>query len=138
MRMIIKISVAATTAIVLLCVGFYFLFFHMRTSEQVVSVSPDGMYKCEVTERSNGSHCVAQIMLYRQRSSWSADWAVMDKREVSNDSACRSSYSIDWSFNEKFRSTGVTVFGDFGGPPFAGTILYRQTLEPDAKPGGSP
>jgi hypothetical protein len=119
--------------LLLLCVGIYFLLFHMHTTAHVVSVSPDGMYKCELIERTNGGQSPAQIVLYRRLSPWTPDWGILDSADVHNDSACRSNYSVDWEYNEKHRSTGVVVFGDFGGAPFEGTVVFERALDPNAK-----
>jgi len=126
---------AGVLAAVLIAIGLgvYFLYFAAQTTAHVVSVSPGGMYKCELTERLNGDQSTAQIVLYRRMSPWKPDWEVVDSADVYNDSACRSSYSIDWEYNDKHRSTGVVVFGDFGGAPFEGTTVYERALDPKAK-----
>lgn len=129
-----KVAATVGVALALLCLGVYALFFHARVSAHVVSVSPDGMFKCELTERSNGGQSAGEIVLYQRMSPWTPeDWEAVDKGGVYNDSACRSNYSINWAYNEKHRSTGVVVFGDFGGAPFAGTMVYERTLDPAAK-----
>ena len=128
-----KIGLSVACVIILPLLGLYFLFFHMSTTAHVVSVSPDGMYKCELTERANSGQSIAEVVLYRRMSSWEADWEAMDSQEIRNDSACRSNYTIDWAYNKENRSVGVTVFGDFGGAPFSGTAIYTHDLDPAAK-----
>jgi len=129
-----KVAGAVAVVLVLLCLGVYFAWFHMWTTAHVVSVSPDGMYKCELTERSDVGQSVGRVILYRRMSPWDrADWQVLDSGDVRNDSVSRSNYSIVWAYNEKQRSTKVIVFGDFGSAPFEGTIVYERTLDPQIK-----
>jgi len=129
-----KVAVGCLVVSLLLLCSVYYTFFHVRTTAHFVSVSPDGMYKCEVTEwgRRNGNQ-TAKIVLYRQwRFPDREDWKIQDSNEIGGDSACRSNYSIDWEYNAKRRSTKVIVFGDFGSPPYEGTVIYERPLNPNA------
>jgi hypothetical protein len=46
-----------------------------------------------------------------------------------DDSACRSNYSINWEYDDKHRTTGLIVFGDYGSPPFPGEIIFKIPLQ---------
>jgi hypothetical protein len=133
-----KVAVGCLVVFLLLlcsvCLGVYYMFFHVRTTAHVASVSPDGMYKCEVTERGNPyGNQTAKIVLYRH---WwwpdKQDWKIQDSNEIGGDSACRSNYSIDWEYNAKRRSTKVIVFGDYGSPPYEGRVVFERLLDPNA------
>ncbi len=96
--------------------------FGEHETASVESVSPDGMFRCTVTERASTGQCRSEIVLY-SRQGTSGFWTETNRRSVQNDSACRSNYSVDWDYDEKHRTTGLKVFGDFGSPPFPGEVL---------------
>lgn len=127
------IFAVVAVVLVLLCGGIYLLFFHERISERAVSVSPDGMYKCRVIERCSVGQSNGEVILWRRMSPWKPDWEMMDRGDIYNDSASRANYTINWMYNDKRRSTGIIVFGDFGGAPFSGTVVFQRALDPGAK-----
>ena len=55
-------------------------------------------------------------------------WQEIRQATPPGDSACRSSYSIAWQYDGNHRATGVTVFADYGTPPFPGMILFEMPL----------
>lgn len=103
------------------------------TTACVQATSPDGMYRCTVEEKSTATQSNVVITVYRRKImvlSGTNLWEIIDNKEVRNDSASRSNYSIDWSLDKKNRTRGITVFGDFGSPPFPGEVLLQRTFRP--------
>ena len=115
----------------------YYFFFHESVTFEDVSISPDGMYKCEVRETSDGYQSEALIKVYRRKNlicvSGPDLWELFEEEEVYNDSSCRSNYSIDWEYDDERRTTKLVVFGDFGTPPFPGEILLEVPLDSGMK-----
>ena len=118
--------------------GVWYLLFAEHVRHFVQSVSPDGMFRCTVTQRwCRGSR--AEVLLEgwkeERRGSDDGPWESMTRQDLAGDtSACRSNYSITWQYDAKHRTTGVTVFGDYGSPPFPGEIIFKMPLgAPEAK-----
>jgi hypothetical protein len=100
------------------------------------------MFRCTLTEWSGsflsrrGWAIQAKIAIEKRNkqnlilsSSEEKVWEDVKRQPIQvDDSACRSNYSITWQYDEKHRTTGVTVFGDYGTPPFPGEIIFTMPL----------
>jgi len=98
-----------------------------ETLETLRSTSPDGMYRCSVKLTHDGQ-ARTYITLHGRCPSPRQQWQVVAEELVEDDSACRSNYSIDWQYDDRHRTTGVTVFGDFGTPPYPGEIIFSHSV----------
>jgi len=121
---------------VIVVAGIAFLayrFLGEKVSFETVSVSPDGMYRCEVIETQSLGQCKAKIRVFQRSNSVEDPWELLESEEISNDSACRSNYSVDWQYDGRNRTELVTVFGDFGSPPFPGDIIFEMPIAPESR-----
>jgi len=118
-------------AAVLIVAAVYLGFFHKWLRARIESVSPDGMYRYELAERSDKFNVDVTFALYQRASD--SDWELMEAGKIPTDSAAPSNWSIDWQYDDKRRTTGIVLFGDYGSPPFEGTVVYRKSLDPGAK-----
>ena len=133
MLMRYKVIGCLSVPLLLSCLGFYLLLFHSWTSAHVVSDSPDGMFRCEVTERSTPGESNATIILFCRRSDGEQDWRQIDSEDIYNDSASRAYYCIDWGHDANRCATKVVVLSDFSVGPH-GEVIYERSLGPRAKP----
>ena len=101
--------------------------FSEDTLETLESTSPDGMYRCSVKLTHDGQ-ARTYITVHGLSLAPRPEWKVVAEEVVEDDSAGRSNYSIDWQYDERRRTTGVIVFGDFGGPPYPGEIIFRHHM----------
>ena len=118
-------------AIVVVAAAAFFVyrsFFGEKVSFETASVSPDGMYRCEVRETYDFGQCKATIKVFHRNGSGDAPWTLVKTEHIRNDSACRSNYSVDWEYDEHYRTERLVVFGDFGTPPFAGEIIFEMRI----------
>ncbi len=120
-----KIALVVAILVVVLVGVTYWVFFGERVSFEAVSVSPDGMYKCQVKETYTVGQCGAMIKVYHRQPGDDV-WKLLKEAEVYNDSVVRSNYSIDWEYDDKHRTRKLIVFGDFGGPPFPGEVILEM------------
>ncbi|HUT58904.1 MAG TPA: hypothetical protein VNA25_13740 [Phycisphaerae bacterium] len=112
--------------VVLLLALLVHRFFAWRTTYRLVCNSPDGMYRCTIQEKARNGQVRAYVALHRRSSLYSdPNWRVVKEQHLSSGSACRSNYSIDWHYDANHRTTGLTVFGDFGSPPFEGEVIFE-------------
>jgi hypothetical protein len=124
--------------IVLVAVAWHFVF-GQRVTAHFDSISPDGMYRCTVTERSSQNHSEAEIVVFKRLestySSGEESWAEIQRVPISNDSACRAYYSIDWEYDKNYRTTKLIVFGNFSVPIHGNNIILfeRGFRPPSAK-----
>ena len=129
----IGILVVVAIGIVLI----HHVFFREWTSFEDTSVSPDGMYKCELKETQTPGQCNALIKVYQRKDLTALSgedlWEPLEEAKVYNDSVSRSSYSIDWEYDDDHRTRKLIVFGDFGTPPFPGEIIFEMPLTPKTK-----
>jgi hypothetical protein len=109
----------------------------------VQSNSPDGMFRCTLTEWSGtmprgGQGIQAKILVERRNkknlilpssAGGKELWDDVKREPIQvDDSACRSNYSVAWEYDGKHRTTGLTVFGDYGTPPYSGEIILTMPL----------
>ena len=118
---------------VILGVVVYREFYHRKVTFDSASISPDGMYRCEVIETQRSGDCETHITIYVSNDpfheSSQGRWKLLTEYDAStHDSAARSNYSIDWEYDQQHRTQEVIVFGDFGTVPFPGKVLYRTAL----------
>lgn len=117
--------------IIVVAVGAFFVyrtFFGEKVPFETASISPDGMYRCEVHESYTTGQCRTSIKVFHRAGSGDNPWQLVKAKEVANDSACRSNYSVDWRYDSKHRTEGVVVFGDFGSPPFPGEVIFETQI----------
>lgn len=97
----------------------------------VQSASPDGMFRCTLTERWSGGLAggyEAKVVVEKMNGQWR--WEEVKQAPVDVDvSLPRSNYSIIWEYDSKHRTTGLILFGDYGSPPFRGTVLFRMSMK---------
>jgi hypothetical protein len=128
------LAVALVAIALVVVVGW--IVFGRHLTAQVQSISPDGMFRCTVTEWSVPGNAQPTIVIERATDGnmgiHSEDshkpWQGIKQATSPGDSAFRSSYSIAWQYDGNHRTTEVTVFGDYGTPPFPGTILLEMPL----------
>jgi hypothetical protein len=96
------------------------------------------MYRCTVAEKDIG-HAERQwdISIDKCKADWHApepssqnDTKVWEniQRKSHASSAAQFYYSINWKYNGKHRTTGLTVFTSDGGPPCDGRIILDTSL----------
>ena len=113
-----RILLGAVLAAAVLGTPCYWLFFRSRTTWQSSSISPDGMYTCDVLETDVGGSQVYTLMTIRARGENPQQWNTLCERPlVSNDSATRPYYSIVWQYDTNYTTLGVEVFAPYGGSP---------------------
>ncbi len=127
------ILLVAALALVVLPLVWYQRVTRERTTAWIQSSSPDGMFRCTVTERASPGRSGTEIVFEGRRKNLTSPdsvglWVEIKRANVNNDSASRSNYSVGWEYDEKHRTTGITVFGDFGTPPFPGKVLMLVPL----------
>lgn len=137
-----KTLIAGVIVIIVAVVFFaYQSFFGEKVSFETTSISPDGMYRCEIRETYyHFGQCKTTIKVFRRNGSGNAPWTLAKTEHISNDSVCRSNYSVDWQYDEHHRTRGLIVFGDFGTPPFPGEIIFEMQIvsAPDVRTTGKP
>lgn len=121
-RRVRTVLVAGSLGLLLLGALAHALWFRNHLTAHSVSVSPDGLFRCEVTERSSNSQSSAVVVIQRRAQTAEANptYAVVLKHGISNDSARRAYYSINWQHAaDASTTTAVEVFASFGEtPPF--------------------
>ena len=93
MRKALTAGVAVAVAVA--AVFAYRAFFGEKVSFETASISPDGMYRCEVRESYTTGQCRASIKVFQRAGLGDNPWQLVKAEEVANDSACRSNYSVD-------------------------------------------
>ena len=127
-------SVPEPSSLATLGFGVWYLLFAERVTQFVQSVSPDEMFRCTLAESagatSHGTRGVHSEIVVETRSPRDdTQWEYVKREPIPiDDSARRSNYSITWEYDAKHRTTGVTVFGDYGRPPFPGEIIFKMPL----------
>lgn len=136
-RLQLWIILAVIVVPIVMGASFFLRVVWPTTTAYVESTSPDGMYHCTVKEKSTYAQSRAVITVYRRKNLDKIVgrnlWEPFLTEPVYNDSARRSSYSVDWSFDEKHRTLGITVFGSFGSPPLDGEIIFQKRFETDSQ-----
>ena len=139
-RMHRRIFVAVTALVLGLAKAAWQSLFGDHVTALVQSNSPDGMFRCTLTEWSGtmprgGCGIQAKILVEARSnpSRYSKDgkelWDDIKREPIPvDDSACRSNYSIAWEYDGKHRTTGLIVFGDYGSPPYPGEIIFKMPL----------
>lgn len=105
-----------------LAIGYPFV------TAKLQSTSPDGIYKIKLTERSHTGQSGGWIELFESPVE-SESWRSVRVDRFYNDSLSRSGYAVDWQFDAVKKTTGVTVFGDFGLPPHVGTVVLQLQFD---------
>jgi hypothetical protein len=83
--------------VIALAIGVYFRFEYKYTTFQISSMSPDGLYTCEVIEKANGSQSEAFVTIRsRLNGTGGAGWRIDFEDHIDNDSVSREPYSITW------------------------------------------
>jgi hypothetical protein len=140
--------------VTLLGVGAWGAWFVWRElfGEEVVdvvqSVSPDGMFRCTLTDLygdipqgARGNHTEIAVQEWnlqadiRTRSKGDeALWEDLVRQPIPKDDSIRGScYSIAWEYDGRHRTTGLTVFGDYGPPPRPGTVVFKMKFAKGGK-----
>ena len=119
----------------MIAVLVYFEFFHNPVTAFVQSLSPDGMYRCTVTEKCMGmGEMQFEIVIDRRklRTANASSFLIGEGWDNIYCDSYRSScgngnYSIVWEYNDRHLTTGLTIFSDSGDPPYwdGYTILKR-------------
>jgi hypothetical protein len=126
-------------AVILGAMAVWHWAFGEHITASVQSVSPDGMFRCTLTEWWGEGTIQAKVVIEKRNqrnlyliASPENDREIWEdvKREPLpvDDSAGRSNYSIVWEYDGKHRTTGLTIFGDYGTPPFPGETIFRMPL----------
>jgi hypothetical protein len=115
------------------------LLFRDHVTALVQSTSPDGMFRCTLTEWSGwkprgGWGVQAKLVVEKRKSDYTGPdkergWEAFKREPINvDDSACRSYYSIAWEYDAKHRTTGLILFGDYGSPPFQVETIFKMPL----------
>ena len=111
--------IASSGSAITIALVVYFLFFHWSTTARSYSISPDGMYSCEVIEKATAGQAAYDVTIRKRMGSSTSDdrWQVVREDHVSNDSVCRPYYSINWQYAPDTSTQAVEVFAPYGGSP---------------------
>jgi hypothetical protein len=100
-----------------------------RVIREVTLNSPDGEYQINVREERR-LHTFTNwgIAVRLSRMSQDGGWIEIDRAKEGSDSLVSHSISVDWSYSQRYRTTGVEVFANYGPPPSEPKVIYHKNL----------
>jgi hypothetical protein len=138
-----KIALLVVLALIGLAGAAWHSRFGERVTAHVDSISPDGMFRCTVTEIVSNDHSTGEVVVFKRlestHSSGEESWAEIQRVPFSSDSCTRAYYSIDWQYDGDYHTTRLTVFGNYSVPTLRGgytILLERSFMPPTTKEAG--
>lgn len=139
------IVVAGSIGLIGIALLVYFVFFRSSpVTAFAQSSSPDGMYRCTVTEKCTGmGEMQFEIVIDRRNLRTAGDGSSFligtgwdNIYRDSYESSCgNSNYSIVWEYNDRHLTTGLTIFSDTEPPYWDGNIILKRPLTTYARGG---